>query len=363
MMKRNFINLSIIGVFFAICSLFISCSGEKDGYRPLFYNITKEVKLDAPVVTGNVYSIVEAGTYLFACNGNIYQKTANAERGWTSSTLPQGTSGVTGENATANVVIRLATIDGYLYAFTSNDKIYCSPVAEALAWTEIAHNRTDILTIFDNEAPYGTGARRAFASTDTGNLLELTGTTLGTTEVTDVVKAPDLTSATTYIPVKAVYLANSTKTIVSNDMLLTSNRDAIAYHMVEDCIYYTTDAGANWTGVSIDSTTPYSLAYYSDGSNGWLYVGTKTGIDGILLNSNTYIPIASYSSSHVVGNNLDSCLGDMQIIGIYPYPFQSGNVYAAAVVYYTSTAGSNTNKLWGYYPTRSNGENATWNCE
>ncbi|MCR5698353.1 MAG: hypothetical protein K6G52_01800, partial [Treponemataceae bacterium] len=276
-MKRNIINVTIIGLVLALCAVFFSCSGETDGYKPIFYNITKEVELDDPVVTGNVYSIVEGGDYLYACNGNIYQKTATAERGWTVSVLPSAVVGVTGDNDTANTVIRLASIDGYLYAFTSNDKIYYSAIGATLAWTEIAHNRSDICTIFDNEAPYGSSVRRAFASTDSGVLLELSGATLGSTEVADEVRAPDLTSASTYIPVKAVYLASGT-TIVSNDVLLASNRDAIAYHMVEDCIYYTTDDGASWTGITIDSATPYSLAYYSDGSNGWLYVGTKTGI-------------------------------------------------------------------------------------
>lgn len=368
-MKKT--NIKIFATFLSILIFFTfsSCSGDKDGYGPIFYNITREVALEKAIVEGNVYSMVDAGTYLYTCNGYIYKKLAAQERNWEKATLADS-MGV------GNSVIRLASTDGYIYALTNSYRIYCAKInstnGDLENWTELSDNCATITTegnktieIFDNDAEYGTGKRRAFYSSSDGSLYEFSGTTAGTTALsygTNLTKADDFLSSTTYIPIKAAYISSADVTAVSNDMLLTSNRTSYLYHMKEDYIYYSTD-GSNWDYRTFDSSAPISLCYYTDGTNEWIYAGKKAGIEAIILNIG--IPTTSISSSDVVGSNTTSCLGDSttRVIGLYPYPQGSGNIYAASVIYYSSTAASNKNRLWGYYPVRSNGENNTWNRE
>ena len=369
-MKKFFLKATIISFVLSVAIAFFSCSGTLDGYGPIFYNITKEVELEDAVVTGNVYSLVDAGAFLYTCNGRIYRKSSSAERGWSEVDLAS-------DMGTGNSVIRLASTDGYLYAMTNSYKIYCTTINSSTGalgeWQDISDACATISTynttveIFDNDAEYGTGKRRAFYSGSDGALYEFSGSTPGTSAISygdsfSVKAAANLKGDSTYIPIKAAYISDSDITVVSNDVLLASNRTTYFYHMEEDSVYYSTD-GISWTQVSLDSSTPYSFCYYTDGVGEWLYVGKKAGIEAIILSSG--IPTTSISSSYVVGTNTTSCLGDSttRVIGLYPYPYASGNIYAAAITYYSSTAASNTNKLWGYYPTRSNGENCTWNCE
>ena len=84
----------------------VSCENE-----PIFYNIAKEVPLLDSVVTGNVYSMVEQGNYLFAANGKIFRKGKNEEvtpqvNPWKSFDKPEG------------AIIKLASTDNYLYALS-----------------------------------------------------------------------------------------------------------------------------------------------------------------------------------------------------------------------------------------------------
>ena len=63
----------ILYTFLLVLTIFsFSCTNE-----PIFYNIAKEVPLLDSVVTGNVYSMVEQGEYLYAANGKIFRKGKN----------------------------------------------------------------------------------------------------------------------------------------------------------------------------------------------------------------------------------------------------------------------------------------------
>ena len=364
----------------ALSVLIFSCSGEKSGYGPIFYNICQEVALEEPVVTGNIYSIVEgqigSADYLFAANGRLWKKEALAERGWVECTLPDDVN----DDIGFNKIIRLATTDGYLYAFTAYKKVYYTKLEETFNWVDISDSLATVstsanytCTIFDNDAPCdGTGVRRAFYSNSSTNAVYELKDGVAQTTALSVTVAPNIgyngyyTSSSTSVPatpIKAAYISTNNTTIFSADVLLTSNRTTTFYHAANDRIDYSTD-GATWNSVTPDIAVPYSLAYYTDGSNGWLYLGNKTGIEAININTNAGsdgVPTTTVSSA--VGSNITSCLGDMLVMGIYPYPMGSKNVYAAAVVYFSTTAASNKNKLWGYYPTRADGNDDTWNCE
>ena len=174
-------------VIFTIFAL-VSCENE-----PIFYNIAKEVPLLDSVVTGNVYSMVEQGGYLFAANGKIFRKAKYDEvtpqgNPWKIFDKPEG------------AIIKLASTDDYLYALSVADTssenptytIYSSPVVwgdKKPTWTKI--EASGVKTIFDNEALPSTGKLRAFYSTKDG-VYELTN---GTASSENILTAENLVSS------------------------------------------------------------------------------------------------------------------------------------------------------------------------
>lgn len=342
--------LKSICLLSSICLLLLSCENE-----PIFYNIAKEVALEEAVVTGNIYSLVEQGNYLYAVNGNLYRKTATDIRGWSSVTLPTDIT-----STSLDLVIRLASTDDYLYLFTSAYEIFVSPAGDTLTWTKITTN-TSIVTIFDNEAPVNTGKRKAFYSTSSG-VYELNGTSLSTTVYSTSIVS---TKTTATSAIKASYISTGDKTIFADDLALTSDGVNYFYKADLDLIKYSTD-GTNWTSVVPDVLDPLCLAFYSYNGSSWLYLGTEDGINVVNLTS-ANIPTTTVSSP--VGTNIDSCIDDTSIIGIYPYPQGSGNIYAASIVKASTTSLSNKNKLWGYYgdrnpdTTEAQETDDTWNRE
>ena len=90
-----------------------------------------------------------------------------------------------------------------------------------------------------------------------------------------------------------------------------------------------------------------------------IYIGARNGLQAISINNG--IPV---STEAPIGKNVVSSLKDLTIIGIYPAPLGSGNIYAVTAKYMSTTAQSNINKLWGYYPQRADrSKDDTWNCE
>ncbi|MBQ1197552.1 MAG: hypothetical protein IIX47_03005 [Spirochaetaceae bacterium] len=344
---------------------FFSCENE-----PIFYNIAKEVPLLDSVVTGNVYSMVEQGGYLFAANGKIFRKAKYDEvtpqsNPWKLFDKPEG------------VIIKLASTDNYLYALSVADTssenptytIYSSPAVSGdtkPTWTKV--EVTGVKTIFDNEAKSSTGKLRAFYSTKDG-IYELTNGTAATTNIKTegnfVSTKKEVDDEEVGFAVKAAYVELNDTTLFSDDLSFCSDRVSTFYKVDEKLARYSTDAGSNWATVNPDISDSASACYYEYEGNAWIYVGTATkdgpGLQVVNLKNNN---IPTTTVSEPVGENIASCLDDTQVIGLYPFPYESGNLYAASVVLLSTTAFSNDNQLWGYYPTGKDGrENNSWNRE
>lgn len=351
----------ILYTFLLILAIFtFSCENE-----PIFYNIAKEVPLLDSVVTGNVYSIVQQGEYLYAANGKIFKKGKNEE--------------VTSENNPWKVVdkpdgkiIRLAATDSYLYALSvadpingsENYTIYVSPAGDKLSWEAISVSG-NVTAIFDNEAYDDPSKLKAFYSTKDG-VFALNGKTAETT---------DLTTETNFIStrketnseeeasfaVKASYVSDLDITLFSDDMSFCSDRKTTFYKIDENLVKYSVDGGANWTTVKPDISDSASACYYENNGSAWLYVGTKvikndsSGIQAVNLDNNN---IPTTTVSEPVGKNAASCFDDTEVIGLYPLPYGNGNLYAASIIYNGINAFSNDNQLWGFYPDRD-----SWNRE
>ncbi len=364
----------ILYTFLLIFTIFavLSCENE-----PIFYNIAQETPLLDSVVTGNVYSMVEQGEYIFAANGKIFRKEKNKEvtpevNPWKLFDKPEGK------------IIKLASTDDYLYALsvedTSSDNpsytIYASPAVTGNTkptWTKL--EATGVKTIFDNEAAPATGKLRAFYSTKNG-IFELTN---GITSTENIQTADNLISTKKEVDdesagfaVKAAYIAGGTDeiteadiTLFSDDLSFCSDKKSTFYKVDEKLVKYSVDGGENWESVKPDISNSASACYYEYEGNAWLYVGTApydgAGLQAVNLKNNK---IPTTEVSEPVGKNIASCLDDTQVIGLYPFPFKSGNLYAASVILLSTTAFSNDNQLWGYYPVGKDGrEDNSWNRE
>lgn len=368
--KDKIMKTKILYTLLLILAIFtFSCENE-----PIFYNIAKEVPLLDSVVTGNVYSIVQQGEYLYAANGKIYKKGKNEEvtsenNPWKLVDKPDGK------------IIRLAATDSYLYALSvadpingsENYTIYVSPKGNQLSWEAISVSG-NVTAIFDNEAYDDPSKLKAFYSTKDG-VFALNGKIAETTNLkteTNFISTRKETNSEeeASFAVKAATVGETT--VFSDDMSFCSDRKTTFYKIDEKLVKYSVDGGANWTTVKPDISDSASACYYENNGSAWLYVGTKvikddsSGIQAVNLNNN----IPTTTVSEPVGENAASCLDDTEVIGLYPLPYGNGNLYAASIIYNGINAFSNDNQLWGYYPegaTSKTGEIIreanTWNRE
>ena len=244
----------ILYTFLLIFTIFalVSCENE-----PIFYNIAKEVPLLDSVVTGNVYSMVEQGEYLFAANGKIFRKGKNEEvtpqaNPWKLFDKPEG------------VIIKLASTDHYLYALSVSDTaslnptytIYSSPAVSGdtkPTWTKI--EASGVKTIFDNEALPSTGKLRAFYSTKDG-IYELTNGTASTTNIQTtgnlISSKKEVDDEEAGFAVKAAYVELNDTTLFSDDLSFCSDKKTTFYKIDEKLVRYSTDAGNTWTFANPD---------------------------------------------------------------------------------------------------------------
>ena len=351
-------------VIFTIFAL-VSCENE-----PIFYNIAKEVPLLDSVVKGNVYSMVEQGNYLFAANGKIFRK------GKSEEVTPQGNPWKIFDKP-EGAIIKLASTDDYLYALSVSDTSSDNPTYTIYASSAVSGDTkptwikieaSGVKTIFDNEALPSIGKLRAFYSTKDG-VYELTN---GTASSENILTVGNLVSSKEEVDkekpsfaVKAAYVELNDTTLFADDLSFCSDKKTTFYKVDEKFVRYSTDAGENWITVNPDISDSASACYYEYKGNAWIYVGTSPydgdGVQAVNLKSDK-TPTTTVSKP--VGENLASCLDDTQVIGLYPFPFGSGNLYAASVVLLSTTAFSNDNQLWGYYPVGKDGrEDDSWNRE
>lgn len=377
---------------------FCGCDGDASkGWGPIFYNVCQEVTLDSAVVTGNIWSMVETSNNMIFCtNGYLWYKNVKdadgnyVVRSWEkldTKLLPSDTGAT-------NSLVRLASDDKYLYvkqydALKNTARYFCADYAASeFVWNELQVNIPQgyvIREIFDNDATCGIGARHVYISVENTNnysqykIYKINDGGSSTTEISSnvltwITDDTKFTAQNSKAPVKASWISSGDVTVFSNDMLLCSNRTNCFYHVADgsnrsDKVIAFSKDGTQWDE-SIKPDLAKNLYYtancYKDTSgSSFLYLAKRGNTNGILvvrLNDNTGEPTTTTVNSPI-GSNYSSCLGDMNAIGIYPYPFGSGILYIPGVVYLSTKASSNTNKLWGYYPTRPGGQQNIWNNE
>lgn len=299
-----------------ILTLFSSCNND-----PIFYGIEQEIKLADPVVKGNVWDMTEAGGKLYAVNGRIFTKTSDSADRWTEVNKPSG------------YIIRIASDDTYLYALSSDKKLYTTLFAGNLNWVSLEDS---VVELFDNNA-LNTFDKKAFAVKADAVYVLTDGSV--SSAVSDGDASKDSLTAE---------FING-QTYFSSSIQFTSDREGFLYKIASSGIEYSTD-NSNWTLIPITIESPMSLEFYKTETASSLFAGTKTGIIQIPLAKS----IPASTSTAVPGSNADSCFGKSQVPSIFAYPFGKGVVYTASM----KPDNTKNTKFWAYYPSRDN-----WNLE
>lgn len=122
--------------------------------------IDKETKLEEAVIKGLVGSVVYFKDNLYACDGNIYVKNADAVRGWSKAAAPSGH------------IVKLAADGTNLYALNRDGTLYTT--IDGKNWNQVLGTPT-IQTIFSTG--YAKNAGDAYILTDEKKYLKLSGAT------------------------------------------------------------------------------------------------------------------------------------------------------------------------------------------
>ncbi len=334
-----------------IIALFASCKQDV-----IFYDISQEVEYEAPIVEGNIFSMVPCSGMLFVQNNNIYQKgwTAekNAEGRWTQlSTAP----------ASGKPVVRLASDAAYLYALVKDNtsdetgSVFAAPVTASGAgdWSAVP-GATNVKELFDNcifAADGTTTGRNAYFTDGDNAVKKLAGTgTPVAQSVTDVMGATDEDA---YI--KAAGFDGTTDCFSSNAVFAVINVSGTAYLYTFNRAFdssaegktlkYKASGASSWSdGGTTDSIITTLTAYGTDK----LLVGTQGGYEVSAVGSD-----GKPANGENPSDNAESAFGTRYVNGIWHYGAE-GTLYAAVV----GVEHSQYNKLWGYYTSRNK-----WNYE
>ena len=356
-MSRNLCILTIL------ISLIVPISLSSCQQDVIFYDIAQEIEYEAPMVEGNVYSMVPCGGQLFVQNNLIYQKAWNAKKNssgkWTIKSVP----------VPGKPVVRLASDENYLYALvydtaeSETGSVYAAQVSSGTlgAWSSspVAEN---VITLFDNRVFVATGdsagtttGRNAYFTASDKSVKKLAGIT-GTPTAQTATDQIGSTSSSDYI--KTAASDGTTDYFSSNPAFAVIKKGSTTYLYTSfdgDTASATPDKGIKYK--------TYGSPWQSGGSTQTIVTSlTANGTDELLIGTYAGYETSTINESGVPGNgatpsgandNAESAFGTRYITGIWHYGAE-GTLYAAVV----GVEHSQYNKLWGYYKSRNK-----WNYE
>lgn len=254
--------------------------------------IDKETKLEEAVIKGLVGSVVYFKDNLYACDGNIYVKNADAVRGWSKATAPSGH------------IVKLAADGTNLYALNRDGTLYTT--IDGKNWNQVSitlASGEEISTIFDTGSAQSTcTAYIEIKNGETVSYKQLNGTSTPTT-------------------------SNTPKSsIVSGD-----------YYAKENSIYKQGEDTSPFISVN---QTIHSIALSPDEST--LYVATNAGVKSYNVADKTEKTLPGPNAPSMVKSSYNYFAVFAYGDAIYAAPALEGNV------------GSGVNGLFGYYESRGN---------
>ena len=274
--------------------------------------IDKETKLEEAVIKGLVGSVVYFKDNLYACDGNIYVKNADAVRGWSKVDAPSGHIVKLAADAT-NLYAMSVTIDNA----NKTTKQLLHTTTDGKKWDKVSitlASGEEISTIFDTGSAFNADSASGTNSTayieikngETVSYKQLNGTSTPTT-------------------------SNTPKSsIVSGD-----------YYAKENSIYKQGEDTSPFISVN---QTIHSIALSPDEST--LYVATNAGVKSYNVADKTEKTLPGPNAPSMVKSSYNYFAVFAYGDAIYAAPALEGNV------------GSGVNGLFGYYESRGN-----WNVE
>lgn len=281
--------------------------------------IDKETKLEEAVIKGLVGSVVYFKDNLYACDGNIYVKNADAVRGWSKVDAPSGHIVKLAADAT-NLYAMSVTIDN---ANKTTKKLYTT--TDGKKWDEVSitlASGEEINTIFDTGSAFN--ADSASGTNSTAYIEIKNGET---------VSYKQLNGSSTSTPSET-----PKSSIVSG-----------GYYAIKEG---TKDKpqwvikGAGDTTLTSGDGTIHSIALSPDKSTNTLYVATNAGVKSYNVADKTEKTLPGPNAPSMVKSSYNYFAVFAYGDAIYAAPALEGNV------------GSGVNGLFGYYESRGN-----WNVE
>lgn len=288
----------LLSGFLAISFIFFGCPQVT-----MLGQIDKETKLEEAVIKGSVRSVVYFQNNLYACDGNIYVKKADAVRGWSKAAAPSGH------------IVKLAADTDNIYALTRENNLYnLYTMTNGNSWNKVELTGDEkISTIFDTGSAQSTcTAYVQIKNGETVSYKQLNG---------NGIQEPSVSPKSS---------------IVSGDYyaIKEGTKDKPQWVI----------KGAGDTTLTSGKGTIHSIALSSDKST--LYVATNAGVKSYNVADKTEKTLPGPNAPSMVKSSYNYFSVFAYEDAIYAAPALEGNV------------GSGVNGLFGYYESRGN-----WNVE
>ena len=270
--------------------------------------IDKETKLEEAVIKGLVGSVVYFKDNLYACDGYIYVKNADAVRGWSKADAPSGH------------IVKLAADTDNIYALTREKNLYT--MTSGNSWVKVKlTGGEEIITIFDTGSAFN--ADSASGTNSTAYIEIKNGETVSYKQLNgNGIQDPSVSPKSS---------------IVSGDYY------AINEGTKEKPQWVIKGAG-DTTLIPAVNGTIHSIALSPDKST--LYVATNAGVKSYNVADKTEKTLPGSNAPSMVKSSYNYFAVFAYGDAIYAAPALEGNV------------GSGVNGLFGYYESRGN-----WNVE
>lgn len=274
--------------------------------------IDKETKLEEAVIKGLVGSVVYFKDNLYACDGNIYVKNADAVRGWSKAAAPSGHIVKLAADAT-NLYAMSVTIDNA----NKTTKQLLHTTTDGKKWDKVSitlASGEEINTIFDTGSAQSTcTAYVQIKNKDTVSYKQLNE---------NGIQEPSVSPKSSIVSGEYYAIKEGTK---------------------EKPQWVIKGAG-DTTLIPVVNGTIHSIALSPDENT--LYVATNAGVKSYSTTDGKEIPLPGPNAPSMVKSSYNYFAVFAYEDAIYAAPALEGNV------------GSGVNGLFGYYESRGN-----WNVE
>lgn len=280
--------------------------------------IDKETKLEEAVIKGLVGSVVYFKDNLYACDGNIYVKNADAVRGWSKVDAPPGHIVKLAADAT-NLYAMSVTIDN---ANKTTKQLHTT--TDGKKWDKVSitlASGEEISTIFDTGSAFNADSA---SGTNSAAYIEIKNK--------DTVSYKQLNGSSTPTP------SDTPKSsIVSGDYYAINEG-------TKDKPQWVIKGAGDTTLIPAVNGTIHSIALSPDANT--LYVATNAGVKSYNVADKTEKTLPGPNAPSMVKSSYNYFAVFAYGDAIYAAPALEGNV------------GSGVNGLFGYYKSRGN-----WNVE